>query len=213
MIVYLYDYHRLFAEMLGEKLKLMKMADEIVVYGNVGELTDAMNRTPADLLIIDEQSIKSSEFNLIVYLKRNYKHTRLILVTRKSDFDFKQNQFSVDLQAVLNKSGSMDELEDCISSAMKNGYYSPEKISRQTTSPSNRRMNRAGTILSKREGQIVQLICEEHTMDEIAHKLFLSPKTVQNHRSSIMKKLKAKNTAGIVRRAIALGFCSIEKFY
>ncbi len=59
-----------------------------------------------------------------------------------------------------------------------------------------------GPLLSNREIEIIRLICDELTMKEIAKKLNISEKTVQNHRFNIMEKLGVHNTAGIVKCAI-----------
>ncbi len=55
--------------------------------------------------------------------------------------------------------------------------------------------------LTSRENQVLQLIMEEYTTSEIAGKLQLSIETVKTHRRHLRNKLKARNTAGIVRRA------------
>lgn len=57
--------------------------------------------------------------------------------------------------------------------------------------------------LSERERQVLQLICLEHTNQEIADKLFLSKRTVESHRQSMLDKVGAKNTAGLVIYAIS----------
>lgn len=56
--------------------------------------------------------------------------------------------------------------------------------------------------VSKREKEVLALIIDEHTTQEIAKKLFISLKTVESHRSSLLNKLNARNTAGLVRIAI-----------
>jgi len=56
--------------------------------------------------------------------------------------------------------------------------------------------------ISRREKEVLGLIIEEHTTQEIAEKLFISLKTVESHRSSLLAKLNARNTAGLVRVAI-----------
>ncbi len=56
--------------------------------------------------------------------------------------------------------------------------------------------------ISKREKQVLRLIIEEHTTQEIADKLFISLKTVESHRSSLLGKMNARNTAGLVRIAL-----------
>lgn len=61
------------------------------------------------------------------------------------------------------------------------------------------------TELTRREKEILQLISDEFTNQEIADKLFISPHTVDNHRVSLLNKMQAKNTAGLVRKALEQG--------
>jgi len=63
----------------------------------------------------------------------------------------------------------------------------------------------AVTVLTRREKEILQLITEEFTNQEIADKLFISPHTVDNHRISLLNKMQVKNTAGLVRKALEQG--------
>ena len=55
--------------------------------------------------------------------------------------------------------------------------------------------------LSNRELEILKLIILEYTTNEIALRLFLSAETVKSHRKSLLNKLRARNVAGMVRRA------------
>lgn len=59
--------------------------------------------------------------------------------------------------------------------------------------------------LTQREKQILGLIVEECSTQEIAEKLFLSPRTVENHRFNILQKLGVKNTVGLVKAALQMG--------
>lgn len=65
-------------------------------------------------------------------------------------------------------------------------------------------------MLSDREIQVLHLISMELTTAQIARDLFLSPETVRSHRKSIMIKLHAMNTAGMIRRAYELGILKIS---
>lgn len=60
--------------------------------------------------------------------------------------------------------------------------------------------------LTKREEEILGLIVGEKTTKEIAEALYISEKTVENHRSNLMLKLDVKNMAGLVKKAIMLGY-------
>jgi len=58
---------------------------------------------------------------------------------------------------------------------------------------------------SQREIEIISLICQECTTKDIAQKLFLSIRTVEGYKEKIQEKMKVKNTAGIVVKAIKTG--------
>ncbi|HCD47454.1 MAG TPA: DNA-binding response regulator, partial [Cryomorphaceae bacterium] len=59
--------------------------------------------------------------------------------------------------------------------------------------------------LSKREIEILKFISDQLTNEEIAKKLFLSKRTIDNHRQNILNKLGMNNTAGLVRFAVENG--------
>jgi DNA-binding NarL/FixJ family response regulator len=59
--------------------------------------------------------------------------------------------------------------------------------------------------ITKRELQILKLLAEEHTTREISEQLFISFRTVENHRYSLLQKLDVKNTVGLVKVALQLG--------
>jgi DNA-binding CsgD family transcriptional regulator len=67
-------------------------------------------------------------------------------------------------------------------------------------------------LLSERENEIIVLIAEGYTNDQIAEQLFLSKHTVNTHRKNILAKLGVKNTAGIVMYAVKTQLISPNKF-
>ncbi|MCC6839530.1 MAG: response regulator transcription factor [Flavobacteriales bacterium] len=75
----------------------------------------------------------------------------------------------------------------------------------------HRFQDRAGAtgcnVLTKREQEVVKLICREYSTAEIAEMLFLSPQTVDTHRKNILQKLAVKNSAGLVKYAMERGWC------
>ncbi len=62
------------------------------------------------------------------------------------------------------------------------------------------------SILSTREKEITQLIAQECTTEEIANKLVISKHTIEAHRKNIFFKLQVKNVAGLINKAMHLGF-------
>ena len=63
--------------------------------------------------------------------------------------------------------------------------------------------------ITRREQEILNLISREYTAPEIAQELFLSKHTVVSHRKNLLEKLKARNSAGLIRRAFELGLLQI----
>ncbi len=61
------------------------------------------------------------------------------------------------------------------------------------------------TILTEREREILTLIVREYTSEEIANKLSISKKTIDNHRANILEKTKSKSTIGLVKYALKNG--------
>jgi len=65
------------------------------------------------------------------------------------------------------------------------------------------------TIISGREKEVLTLIAYEHNSKEIAKELYISEHTVISHRKSLLEKMNAKNTAGLVRRAFESGILNL----
>ncbi len=63
--------------------------------------------------------------------------------------------------------------------------------------------------ISKRESQVLNLIINEFTNNEIAAALFISHQTVATHRRNLIQKLRVRNTAGLVRKSIELGIITV----
>ena len=83
-------------------------------------------------------------------------------------------------------------LDDTVNEIIVNTVTKASKKSQQSPFPS----------LSRREKEILELILEEHTTQEIAEKLFISFGTVETHRRNMLIKTGARNTAGLVRIAL-----------
>ncbi|MEM8891426.1 MAG: response regulator transcription factor [Bacteroidota bacterium] len=106
---------------------------------------------------------------------------------------------------LLKNTGKAELIEAIRHVAMGNTYYSKE-VTHQlvaSMSPQNNHNQRfdQGPKITRREKDVLALIVEEFTTEEIAEKLFISPSTVISHRKSLLRKLNAKNSAGLVKAA------------
>jgi DNA-binding NarL/FixJ family response regulator len=110
----------------------------------------------------------------------------------------------------LLKEAEPDEVLLAIRSAHNNGFYFNDRTS---TALLGRLVNEKKVKsnfspvdeLTDRELQVLQLICEQLTNQEIADRLFLSPRTIEDYRARLLQKTDARNTAGLVIFAIREG--------
>ena len=72
-------------------------------------------------------------------------------------------------------------------------------------------LSTTSVALSEREKEVLNLICEQLSTEEIASRLFLSPLTVNNHRRNILMKTNAKNLAGLVIYALQNGIYELPE--
>jgi DNA-binding NarL/FixJ family response regulator len=107
----------------------------------------------------------------------------------------------------LLKDANPDEVLHAIRKVSESSYYFSDKVSlamlRGISNDEIRLANQSlGHGLSKREIEVLRLICKEHTTTEIGEILFLSPKTIEGYRKTLMDKTGAKNMAGLVMFAV-----------
>ena len=98
------------------------------------------------------------------------------------------------LTAIRTVHGGKTYFSNDVTQTIMRGLMKQRKASKKST----------GFIpkISRREKEVLKLIVQEHTTQEIANKLFISLKTVESHRSSLLGKLNARNSAGLVRIAM-----------
>jgi two-component system response regulator NreC len=107
----------------------------------------------------------------------------------------------------LVKDSDPQEVRDAITTVHEKGSYINERTlaAIQNNMGKKRRtkdQKPGAAQLTKREGEILELICRQQTTDEIAEKLFISAKTVNGHRNNLLQKTGSRNTAGLVVYAL-----------
>jgi DNA-binding NarL/FixJ family response regulator len=112
-----------------------------------------------------------------------------------------------DIQGYLLKNTNIAELTKAIESVGEGKKYFSKEINILDTSQDFRNTvtiedKKVDEILSKREIEVLTLICKEYSNSEIAKKLFLSVSTVETHRKNLIAKLGVNNTVGLVKFAL-----------
>lgn len=122
------------------------------------------------------------------------------------------NMFKAGASSYLLKDTLPEEIAEAIQTVMEKDYYFNQNISvkllksiidKETLKAHKTQFN---DDLSEQDAELLKLICAELTNIEIAEKLNLSSKTVENYRNKLLAKTGAKNTAGLVMFAIRKGY-------
>ena len=118
------------------------------------------------------------------------------------------------ISSFLPKYTEKDELYNAIEEVYKNNFYvnkEDQDLINEYIKNENKKINTWNMIsLTNREIDILILICHEYSTKDISEKLFISPKTVEAHRSKIMDKIGCKNVVGMVTYAILNGIYTFK---
>lgn len=110
----------------------------------------------------------------------------------------------VGASSYLLKNTSPKDVVFTIKKVHEKGFFYNEKVMKMihenllSSSGKKIRSDLDKKLLSKREIEVLELICAEYTTNEIAEKLFISPRTVDGHRNNLLLKTGSKNVAGLV---------------
>ena len=169
---------------------------------NGSEALNFLKKHNVDIVLLDIEMPGMDGIECCTRIQKEYAGVRVIALTMHSERSLIRRMLESGAHGYLLKNAGQEELVKAIRRVHTGkSYYSAdvaETIVRGSADTGTRSASLFPT-LSSREKQIVQLIIDEYTSQEIADELNISFNTVETHRRNIMDKLGAKNTAGIVR--------------
>lgn len=156
-----------------------------------------------DILLLDITFGRADGREICKRLKKEMPQLKLIALTSHSDMNTVKTAIQAGFDGYLLKS----EDRDTVCNALQLVHAGEQFFSPQVKEVFFMQgVSHHKTSLTKREEEILTLIVAEKTTKEIAEMLFISDKTVENHRSNLMLKMDVKNLAGLVKKAITLGY-------
>lgn len=147
-------------------------------------------------------------------LSQTHPQTRVLILSMHQGEDYVRQALRNGAAGYLLKDAAPVELELALKAVLRGETYLSPAVSRGVVSDYVQRLRNEetpGTILTPRQREILQLIGEGHTTKEIARRLNISVKTVESHRTQLMKQLDLHDIAGLVRYAIRAGLVSSER--
>jgi DNA-binding NarL/FixJ family response regulator len=201
------DDHELVLKGLKSILEQEKDIEVVAEARNGVEALALLDRTEADMLVTDLKMPDMSGIELTRHVKQHYPQLKVLVLTLFNDREYVNAILEAEAEGYLLKNVEQQELLHAIRHIMNHGTYYSQEIVSILTSELKGRQHKSDTVhdLSKRELEIIGLICQEYSSTEIAEKLFISKSTVDVHRKNILQKTGAKNLVGLIRFAIQHG--------
>jgi len=211
------DDHPLVREGLDS---ILKTAAEYEVVGQAGNARDAIKIVKSlkpDLVLLDLGLPDKSGIELAREIRSISPPTRILIVSMHSKVDYIVKAFQAGATGYMTKESATERLLPGIEHVLNGEYFMDGSISHrvveklmQTPEKEMKISDGAYETLTPREQEIMVLLAEGSPAKEVAAKLFISPKTVDNHRTNIMNKLNLHSTLELVRYAARLGLVDVD---
>lgn len=160
-----------------------------------------------EVLLLDLKMPGMSGIEAAEIIRREFPSIMIVVISSHVSKAFILNMIEVGAAAYLGKNAHPDEVVETIRMVREKGFYYNTmvmEVIRDNLMGKNVAKPQRGfeVELTNREKEVLQLICEEFTTQEIADKLFISNRTVEGHRNNLLSKLGCRNTAGLVVYAL-----------
>ncbi len=200
------DDHHLFRQGLISLLKEDKDLSVTIEASNGEELLNALKEKKAEVILLDIEMPIMDGIETTKRLRKKYPEVKIIILTMHDEEGIIVHMVEQGANGFLLKGTDIENLTDAIYAVMDNGYYFNDHVSQAMLKgligdkkivPQFNKVT-----FNQREREIIKLVCQELTNKEIAKKLGLSIRTIDHYRLSILEKIGAKNTVGLVMYAI-----------
>ncbi len=207
--VLLVDDHQIIIDGL-QSLLISEVGIRVISNANNGrEALELLRVLDVDVVLMDIDMPVMNGLDTAKIVKEKYSNTKVIILSMHSEKAMVKDLIELGVDGYLLKNTSKDELIGAIKKVSEGGRYFSTDVTlslleKENTNKLN--ITNSGIKLTVREIEIIKLIAEGYTNKEIGDQLFISHRTVDTHRTNLMKKIEVNNVAGIISYAIKNGF-------
>lgn len=205
------DDHRMVREGIVKILAEEPSFEIVAEAGNGKEAIDKCKIHHPDVLLLDLDMPVMNGLDTATHLKKEMPEIKVGILTMHQEKMLIEKMIKLGVDGYLYKSGNPSDLIHGIKKiADGEKFYTSqvtENLVKSDTIFSNSSSENTVLLaqLSDREKEILKLIAQGKNHNEIGEELFISPRTVDSHRNNLLKKLEAKNLAGLIRFALTFG--------
>jgi len=177
-----------------------------------------------DLAFVDYRMGETTGDELVAFLNDLYPTVKAVGMSNYDENTYVAKMVKAGAKGYVLKNVGVDELKDCIDKVLSGSFYYSKEVLKSYLFGSKNAEEKASTgakiknrfkrledyNLTSRDLDVIRLITKELTNEEIADKLGLSKRTIENQRNSIMHRLQVRNTAGLIKFAFQFNLVEEE---
>lgn len=203
------DDHQLVLDGLKAMLDQEKGLEVVAMANNGEELLRMLNLVVADVVLTDMDMPKLNGLEVIKQLRQDQHQAKVLVLTMHNEKALIKKVMDAGANGYLLKNADREEFLEAIQKVMDGQTYFSSEVTMALLGKGGEQhqMGQGAAIaqLTDRELEILKLVCEGMNNKEIGEKLFISHRTVDTHRTNLMKKLEVHNVAGLIRYAVQHG--------
>lgn len=201
------DDHPLVINGLIQILQCCDDIEIIATYPNGQELLEGLPQLQPDVLLLDIQMPYKTGDEVAPVIIQQYEKVKIIALTNQDNTAYLKSMMRHGVSGYLLKTSDADDIVAAIRQVQAGESYIDPILKDKLVQESlqTKRGNPRTPLLTRREKEVLELIASNATSQEIADTLYLSKRTIDNHRLSLLLKLDVKNSAALIKKAMQLG--------
>lgn len=181
---------------------------------NGAELLEVLELKKVDIVLLDLNMPVVDGHEALHSINLKYPEVKVIIVSMHFEKDFITQTITNGARGFLPKNCDFEKVVEAIEAVHANGFHFDENVSQALVFELlNRKTKPAedSNVLTDREIEVIELVCQGNKNKEIAERLFLSTRTIEGHRQRISEKTNTRNVAELVIFAIEKGIYEIKQ--
>lgn len=200
------DDHLVLRQGLRLLLKEYEHLNVILDAGNGKELLDALRTSMPDVILLDIEMPVMNGKEALDKLTEKYPRLKVIMMSTHFNDSYIIEFIKNGACGFISKNSDIEKIVDAIQSVHELGYYYDHRVSAVMARAIRSIPAAPGLVpdteLTKREIQIIKMICHKKTNNDIARQLNLSVRTIEGHRYNISKKTNTSNTLELIEYVV-----------